>query len=72
MKKTEQITKDILSSLGQSSNPMGILVEGYLDAKIREIVKDHLVQFQFYLQEECLITDHDWSFEDEVNKFLNR
>ncbi len=72
MKKTEQITKDILSSLGQSSNPMGILLEGYLDAKIREIVKDQLVQFQFYLQEECLITDYNWSFEDEVNKFLNR
>ena len=72
MKTTEQITSDILSSLGQTNNPVGILLSGYLKNTINEIIKDQLIEFQQYLAEDDLITTHDWSFNDEANKFLDR
>jgi hypothetical protein len=72
MKTTEQISQDILGSLGQSANPVGVLLEGYLSSVIREIVKDQLIEFQQYLADDDMITSHDWSFEDEANRFLNR
>jgi hypothetical protein len=72
MKTPEQISQDILVSLGQSTNPVGVLLEGYLSSVIREIVKDQLIEFQQYLADDDLITTHDWSFNDEANKFLDR
>ena len=72
MKTTEQITSDILSSLGQTNNPVGILLSGYLKNTINEIVKEQLIEFQQYLADDDMITSHDWSFEDEANRFLNR
>ena len=71
MKTPEQISQDILGSLGQSSNPVGVLLEGYLSSVIREIVRGQLIEFQQYLSDQDLITNHDWCFESEANKFLD-
>ena len=32
--------------------------------------KDLLILFQIYLNEKCLITNHDWDFEKQAKKFL--
>ena len=70
MKTVEEIKSDILVSLGQQDNPVGILLEEYLKKVITDIVRDKLISFQIELSDEELITDYDWSFEDKANEFL--
>ena len=71
MKTIEEIKNDVLSSLGQQNNPVGILLESYLNKVITDIVREQLINFQIELSDKELITDYDWTFEDEVNEFLN-
>jgi hypothetical protein len=71
MKTVTEIKNDILTSLGQSDNPVGILLEEYLKSVITDIVRDKLIDFQSFLCEADLITDHDWCFVDEANEFLS-
>jgi len=71
MKTIEEIKNDVLSSLGQQNNPVGILLESYLNKVITDIVRDQLINFQIELSDKELITDYDWTFEDEANEFLN-
>ena len=70
MKTVEEIKSDILVSLGQQDNPVGILLEEYLKKVITDITRDKLISFQIELSDEELITDYDWSFEDKANEFL--
>ncbi len=70
MKTVTDIKSDILVSLGQQDNPVGILLEEYLKKVITDIVRDKLISFQIELSDEELITDYDWSFEDKANEFL--
>ena len=70
MKTVTDIKNDILTSLGQSDNPVGILLEEYLKKVITDITRDKLISFQIELSDEELITDYDWSFEDKANEFL--
>ena len=70
MKTVTDIKNDILQSLGQQDNPVGILLEEYLKKVITDIVRDKLISFQIELSDEELITDYDWSFEDKANEFL--
>lgn len=70
MKTIEEIKSDILASLGQQDNPVGILLENYLNKVITDIVKDKLVDFQIYLSDRNLITNYDWGFEDKANEYL--
>jgi hypothetical protein len=70
MKTVTDIKSDILASLGQQDNPVGILLEEYLKKVITDIVRDKLISFQIELSDEELITDYDWSFEDKANEFL--
>jgi hypothetical protein len=70
MKTVEEIKSDILVSLGQQDNPVGILLEEYLKKVITDITRDKLILFQIELSDEELITDYDWSFEDKANEFL--
>ena len=70
MKTVTDIKNDILQSLGQQDNPVGILLEEYLRKVITDITRDKLISFQIELSDEELITDYDWSFEDKANEFL--
>ena len=70
MKTVTDIKNDILQSLGQQDNPIGILLEEYLRKVITDITRDKLIDFQIELSDEELITDYDWSFEDKANEFL--
>jgi hypothetical protein len=70
MKTIEEINNDILQSLGQTGNPVGILLESYLKKVITDVVRDQLIKFQIDLCDKELITDYDWSFEDEANDYL--
>ena len=70
MKTVTEIKNDILQSLGQQDNPIGILLEEYLKKVITDITRDKLISFQIELSDEELITDYDWSFEDKANEFL--
>ena len=70
MKTVTDIKNDILQSLGQQDNPIGILLEEYLRKVITDITRDKLISFQIELSDEELITDYDWSFEDKANEFL--
>ena len=70
MKTVTEIKNDILQSLGQQDNPIGILLEEYLRKVITDITRDKLISFQIELSDEELITDYDWSFEDKANEFL--
>jgi hypothetical protein len=70
MKTVTDIKNDILQSLGQQDNPVGILLEEYLKKVITDIVRDKLIDFQIYLNDEGLITGHDWTFEDKANEYL--
>ena len=70
MKTVTDIKNDILQSLGQQDNPIGILLEEYLRKVITDITRDKLIGFQIELSDEELITDYDWSFEDKANEFL--
>ena len=70
MKTITDIKNDILQSLGQQDNPIGILLEEYLKKVITDITRDKLISFQIELSDEELITDYDWSFEDKANEFL--
>jgi hypothetical protein len=70
MKTVTDIKNDILQSLGQQDNPVGILLEEYLKKVITDITRDKLISFQIELSDEELITDYDWSFEDKANEFL--
>ena len=70
MKTVTDIKNDILQSLGQQDNPVGILLEEYLKKVITDVVRDQLIKFQIDLCDKELITDYDWSFEDEANDYL--
>ena len=70
MKTVTDIKNDILQSLGQQDNPVGILLEEYLKKVITDITRDKLIGFQIELSDEDLISDCDWSFEDKANEFL--
>ena len=70
MKPVEEIKSDILVSLGQQDNPVGILLGEYLRKVVTDIVRDQLIKFQIDLNDKELITDYDWSFEDEANDYL--
>ncbi len=70
MKTIEEIKSDILVSLGQQDNPVGVLLDGYLNKVITDIVRDKLIDFQIYLNDEGLITGHDWTFADKANEYL--
>ncbi len=71
MKTVTDIKNDILKSLGQPDNPVGILLEEYLKSVITDIIRDQLIRFQIELSDKELITDYDWGFEDEANDFLS-
>ena len=71
MKTVTEIKNDILQSLGQQDNPVGILLEEYLKKVITDIVRDKLVNFQSFLFDEDLITGHDWGWEYKANEFLS-
>ena len=70
MKTVTEIKNDILTSLGQSDNPVGILLEEYLKSVITDIVRNKLVNFQSFLCDEDLITGHEFAWEDKANEFL--
>lgn len=70
MKSIVDIKNDILQSLGQQNNPIGILLEEYLKKVITDITRDKLIDFQTELSDEGLISDCDWVFEDKANEFL--
>jgi hypothetical protein len=70
MKTVEEIKSDILVSLGQSCNPIGVLLDEYLRKVVTDIVRDKLIDFQCYLNDEGLITSHDWTFDDKANEYL--
>jgi hypothetical protein len=70
MKTVEEIKSDILVSLGQQDNPVGILLDEYLKKVITDIVRDKLIDFQIYLSDKDMISDCDWAFEDEANEYL--
>lgn len=70
MKTVAEIKSDILGSLGQQNNPIGILLDEYLRKVVTDIVRDKLIDFQNYLYDEELIANHDWNFEDKANEYL--
>jgi hypothetical protein len=71
VKDANQITEDILASLKLSGDPIGILLEGYLEAVLSTRDKHILVDFQLYLSNKNLINDYDWTFEDEAINFIH-
>jgi hypothetical protein len=71
VKTTNEITEDILSSLKMSGDPIGILLEAYLISVLANRDKDLLVKFQLYLSDKELISDYNWTFEDEALLFLH-
>ena len=68
--KIKQMKCDILKSLRQENNPVGILLDAYLSKMVKDIVEDELIRFQCYLADENLITDHDWAFEEKAEEYL--
>lgn len=70
MKTVTEIKNDILQSLGQSDNPVGILLEEYLKKVITDITRDKLIDFLSHLYDEDLITGHEFAWEDKANEFL--
>ena len=68
--KIKQMKSDILKSLGQENNPVGILLDAYLSKMVKDIIEDELIRFQCYLADENLITDHDWAFEEKAEEYL--
>jgi hypothetical protein len=70
MKTTQEITSDILVSLGHQNNPIGILLTTYLNSVITDIVREKLIEFQIELSDEGAISDCDWSFEEKANEFI--
>ena len=71
MKTVKEITGDILQSLGQENNPIGILLEGYLHKVITDIVKDKMIDLQIHLNEEAYISDSDFAYEDMAAEVLS-
>jgi len=72
MKTTKQIASDILQSLGQTDNPVGLLLETYLKTVITDIVTVHITGFQIDLSDDGRISSSDWSFEDRArDHFIN-
>jgi hypothetical protein len=71
MEDIEQMKNDILKSLGQENNPVGILLTSYLEAKINKIMRSKLIEFQCFMSELDLIEDHNWSFETVADEFLS-
>ena len=71
MKTIKEITGDILQSLGEENNPIGILLEGYLHKVITDIVKDKMIDLQIHLNEEKWISDCDFSYEDMAAEALS-
>ena len=71
MEDIEQMKNDILKSLGQENNPVGILLTSYLEAKINKIVRTKLIEFQCFLSDADLIEDHNWSYETVTDEFLS-
>ena len=68
--KIKQMKSDILKSLGQENNPIGILLDAYLSKMVKDIVEEELIHFQCYLSDENLIEDHDWAFEEKAEEYL--
>ena len=66
MKTTKEIANDILQSLGQQDNPIGILLESYLKTVIKDIVIEHITRLQLDLSDEGKISSYDWAFEDRA------
>ena len=71
MKTIKEITEDILKSLGQENNPIGILLEGYLHKVITDIAKDKMIDLQIHLNEEAYISDCDFAYEDMAAEVLS-
>ena len=71
MKTIKEITGDILQSLGEENNPIGILLEGYLHKVITDIVKDKMVDLCIHLNEEAYIGDSDFAYEDMAAEVLS-
>jgi len=71
MKTVKEIAGDILKSLGEENNPIGILLEGYLHKVITDIVKDKMIDLQIHLNEEAYISDSDFSYEDMAAEALS-
>ena len=77
MKTTKEIANDILQSLGQQDNPVGILIESYLKTVIKDIVSEHITGFHMelselldYLSDEGKIIKYDWKFEDRAQNHI--
>jgi len=70
MKTVKEITGDILQSLGQQDNPIGILLEEYLRSSIKKIVYEKLVEFQNQLCEEGILDGSEFGWEDKADEFL--
>jgi len=51
MKTIVDIRTDILASLGQASNPIGILLDGYLKKVIADITRDKLIDFVYFIND---------------------
>jgi hypothetical protein len=70
MKTIDEMTNDILNSLGKSGDPVGILLSGYLTNCISGIVRENLIGLQCELHDYNRITDHDWSFEEFAADYI--
>ena len=70
MEEIKEMSDAILSSVGKQNDPIGILLESYLEKKINAIVLDKLIDFQIYLSEQDIISDCDFAFEDKAKEFL--
>ena len=70
MKTVKNITEDILQSLGQKDNPIGILLEEYLRLNIKGIVTEHLINFQNQLCEEGILDGSEFGWEDKADEYL--
>ena len=68
--KIKQMKSDILKSLGQENNPVGILLDAYLSKMVKDIIQQELTYFQCYLADGNLITDYDWAFEEISEEYL--
>lgn len=71
MKTVKEITGDILQSIGQENNPIGVLLEGYLQKVITDIVKDKLIELQIQLDVEGYINNEEFNFEDKASEVLS-
>jgi len=70
MKTVKNITEDILQSLKQQDNPIGILLEEYLRSSIKDIVQEHLINFQNQLCEEGILDGTEFGWEDKADEYL--